>query len=134
MKTYSQLRTYDTFQDRFDYLSIGGRVGLDTFGDSRWLNQKFYASREWKLVRNHVIARDLGLDLGVEGYEIVDRVYVHHMNPILPEDLYHFNEWILDPENLISVSHETHNALHYGDRPPERPTVVTRRPGDTTLW
>lgn len=134
MKTYSQMRVYDTFGDRFEYLMIRGVPGQDTFGESRWLNQKFYASREWRLVRNRVIARDLGLDLGVEGHEILDRVYIHHINPITPEMLYKFDPWVLDTENLISVSHDTHNALHYGAKPPDRPTFVVREPGDTTLW
>lgn len=134
MRTYSQMRTYETFEDRFDYLTIGGEVGHDTFGASRWLNQRFYSSVEWKQARNRVIARDLGLDLGVPGYEILDRVYVHHMNPMRPEDLYDFNSDVLDPEFLISVSMSTHNAIHYGDRPPERTMIIDREPGDTTLW
>lgn len=134
MRTYSQLRTYDTFEERFEYLTIGGVVGEDTFGASRWLNQRFYTSLEWRQVRTRVAARDLGLDLGVPGYEILDRVYVHHMNPMSPEDLHHFNPDVLDPEFLISVSMDTHNAIHYGYEPSKRPTLVSREPGDTTLW
>lgn len=134
MKTYSQLRVYTEFRDRFEYLALRGRVGEDTFGDSRWVNQRFYASREWKSARDRVIARDLGLDLGVEGFEILGKIYVHHINPITPADLYNWHPMILDEENLITVSHDTHNALHYGGSQPRRPTITVRTPGDTTLW
>lgn len=134
MRSYSQLRTYETFDERFEYLTVGGRVGEDTFGASRWMNQRFYSSIEWQQARNRTVARDLGLDLGIVGREILTRVYVHHMNPMKPEDIQHFNPAILDPEYLISVSLETHNAIHYGNRPPKPTKFVERRPGDTTLW
>lgn len=134
MRTYSQLRSYSTFEERYEYLTIGGVVGEDTFGASRWMNQRFYTSMEWREARTRVAARDLGLDLGVPGHEILDRIYVHHMNPMRPEDLYEFNPKILDPEFLISVSMDTHNAIHYGYEPSDRPTLTTRKSGDTTLW
>lgn len=134
MRTYSQMRVYDTFEERFEYLTVGGAVGEDTFGHSRWLNQRFYRSIEWRQVRDYVIARDLGLDLGLPGYEILDRAHVHHMNPMTIDDLRHFNSDVLDPEYLITVSLETHNAIHYGNEPPEQRKLADRHPGDTTLW
>lgn len=99
------------------------------------MNQQFYTSTEWKHVRQQVIARDRGCDLGVEGFEIHDRVYIHHMNPMTKEDITHGNDDILNPEFLISVTHKTHNAIHYGDESIlQRRTLVERRPGDTKLW
>ena len=134
IRRYSELKRLETLEERYKYLQLRGRVGSDTFGFDRYLNQDFYSSWEWKLVRNEVIARDLGCDLGLDGYEIFDRVYVHHMNPMTVKDITEFNEEILNPEYLISVTHRTHKAIHYGDenllpRPP-----VERRPGDTKLW
>lgn len=135
MRSYSELSKYKTFNDRFEYLRLSGSVGAETFGHERWMNQRFYTSREWKLIRDHVIARDLGCDLGVPGQEIVKRIQVHHMNPMTPQDLIHSNLDILDPEFLISVSHDTHNAIHYGsEEPPVRLEYVERKPGDTKLW
>lgn len=134
IRTYSELVKFATFEERFRYLALRGGVADPTFGYDRWVNQTFYASREWKLVRRDVIARDLGCDLGVEGYEIHGRVVVHHMNPMVLEDFSEGNRSIMDPEFLITTTHETHNAIHYGDerqlpRPP-----VDRKPGDTKLW
>lgn len=122
-------------EERYRYLKLGGFVGQDTFGYERYLNQDFYRSREWRSIRDVVIARDLGCDLGVPGYEIHDRVYVHHMNPMVPDDIVHGNGDILDPEFLISVTHTTHNAIHFGDES-KLPKIrfVERRPGDTKLW
>lgn len=133
-RQYSDLRRLLTFEERFDYLSLGGEVGLQTFGFDRWVNQRFYRSREWRQVRDHVIVRDGGCDLGIFGYEIHSGLLIHHMNPVSPEDLKRGEEWVLDPEYLITTTHRTHNAIHYGDasliaRPP-----VERRPGDTRLW
>jgi len=134
-RSYSELRRLDSFEDRFRYLSLKGTVGETTFGWDRWMNQMFYTSAEWKHVRHEVIARDNGCDLGVEGFEIHDRVYIHHMNPLSRDDLVHGNADILDPEFLISVTHKTHNAIHYGDESILQRVVFTeRRPGDTTLW
>lgn len=134
MRTYSELKTLKTFDERYNYLRLGGRVGLDTFSHERWLNQTFYRSREWKLIRTRVIARDLGCDLGIEGRDIVKQVHVHHMNPMRPENLYDFDPDVLDPEFLISVSFDTHNAIHYGEDPPPPLAFAERKPNDTKLW
>lgn len=123
-----------SFEDRYRYLAIRGNVGETTFGSERWINQDFYRSREWKQIRFHVIARDEGCDLGAEGYEIHDRIIIHHMNPMLPEDIVHGGDHIIDPEFLITTSHRTHNAIHYGDESQLPGRLVERRPGDTKLW
>jgi hypothetical protein len=135
IRTYSQLVQLETFEERFRYLALRGDVGAATFGFDRWMNQQFYASREWRLIRHDVIARDLGCDLGVEGYEIHDRVYIHHLNPLTTEAIKEGDVWtLLDPENLISCTHRTHNAIHYGDERQLPRQLVERRPGDTKLW
>lgn len=134
IRSYSELLRFPTFEERFAYLKLGGAVGAETFGFDRYLNQDFYRSRLWKTARRDVIARDLGCDLGIAGYEIYDRVYVHHMNPMRPSDIIHANRDILNPEFLICVTHETHNAIHYGDESKLRKTYVPRQPGDTSLW
>jgi len=133
-RTYSELMQLTSFEDRFDYLSIKGVVGESTFGFERHLNQKFYTSREWRLTRDAVITRDYGCDLAIPGFEIYDRILIHHMNPITPDDIVHGNVDILDPEYLISVTHRTHNAIHYGDKHMLALPVIERRPGDTRLW
>ena len=133
-RSYSELRRLESFEDRFDYLSLGGTVGVHTFGFDRWVNQLFYHSREWSLVRDEVIVRDNGCDLGVPGYEIHGDLLVHHMNPIAIEDIENGEEWILDPEFLITTRHQTHNAIHYGDRNLLPKPPVERRAGDTKLW
>lgn len=135
IKTYSEMNSLDTFEQRFAYLKLGGSVGSATFGFDRYLNQEFYKSSLWKRARTQVIARDYGCDLGVSGHEIFDKVYVHHMNPMTPDDIKHSNIDILNPEFLISVSHDTHNAIHYGDENLlRRRQLVVRQPGDTKLW
>lgn len=134
IRTFSELVHIPTFEERFDYLQLRGQVGSSTFGFDRWMNQQFYRSRDWKLVRQHVIARDLGCDLAMEGYEIHDRIYIHHMNPMEADDLVHGNQDVLNPEFLISTTHRTHNAIHYGDRSLLPRKLVERRPGDTALW
>lgn len=133
-RRYSELRRIHTFEERFEYLRLNGVVANETFGFDRYMNQEFYRSTEWKQIRHHVIARDMGMDLGVEGYEIFDRVVIHHMNPMVPEDIEHGNADILDPEFLITTTHQTHNAIHYGDASLLRQPLVERRPGDTQLW
>lgn len=133
-RRYNELRRLTTFEERFEYLSLGGEVGLSTFGFDRWINQHFYRSREWKLVREQVIVRDNGCDLGVPGHEIHSRLLVHHMNPMSPDDLVRQQEWVLDPEYLITTTHQTHNAIHYGDQSLIPKAPVQRRPGDTKLW
>lgn len=134
IRTYSELRRLETFAERFKYLSLKGQVGESTFGFDRWMNQLFYQSREWRQLRNHIIVRDNGCDLGVPDFEITDRITIHHLNPIRPEDFSNGDDGMLDPENLISVSHMTHNAIHYGDEGLLRKPLVERRPGDTKLW
>ena len=134
IRTYSELRQISTFEERFDYLVLGGQVGSATFGFDRWINQSFYASTEWRGVRRHVILRDEGRDLGIEGYEIHGGLVVHHMNPMTPEDIMHNEAWILDPEYLITTTSDTHNAIHFGDRSKLRTPYVERSPGDTKLW
>jgi len=134
LRTYSELRRLETFQERFDYLALRGVVGEATFGFDRWMNQDFYRSREWSLTRRDVIARDLGCDLGVEGYEVHDRLYIHHLNPMTIADLREGDPSILDPEYLIATTHRTHNAIHYGDAKLLRQPLVERRSGDTKLW
>lgn len=134
VRSFTELALLSTFEERFDYLSIKGVVGEQTFGGERYLNQTFYRSREWKWARDIVIARDYGNDLGVDGFDIHERILVHHMNPITPQDVMQRNPDILNPEYLISVTHNTHNAIHYGDRTLLRLPFVERRPGDTDLW
>jgi hypothetical protein len=124
----------ESFSDRFEYLSLKGVVGESTFGFERHHNQKFYKGREWRLVRDEVITRDLGCDLGVDGFDIHDRIIIHHMNPMAPVDLIHGNEDILNPEYLITTTHKTHNAIHYGDASLLALPFIERRPGDTALW
>jgi len=126
---------FDSFEDRFDYLQLRSSVGTSTFGFDRWINQAFYRSREWKNIRNDVIARDLGCDLAVPGREIYDKIIIHHMNPMTAKQIDEGSEDILNPEYLISVTLDTHNAIHFGDRSKLRQVVpVERRPGDTKLW
>lgn len=134
IRSYSELRRLESFEERFHYLSLGGSVGAQTFGFDRWINQEFYTSREWKDVRENVIVRDQACDLGVVGFEIEARLVIHHMNPVLPSDIEDGEEWILDPEFLITTTHRTHNAIHYGDAGLLRKPFVERTPGDTKLW
>lgn len=134
IRCYTDLAQLRSFDERYRYLRVPARVGVATFGFDRYLNQKFYTSAQWRNVRNHVIARDEGCDLGIEGYEIYDRIYIHHMNPMSVEDIETGNPDILDPEFLISVTHSTHNAIHYGDENLLRKPLIARRPGDTKLW
>lgn len=134
IRRYSELRNITDFEERFRYLSLGGRVGESTFGFDRYLNQKFYTSREWRQIRHHVIARDQGCDLGIAGYEIYSKILIHHMNPITVDEITHGDDSILDPEYLITTTHMTHNAIHYGDEKLLPRLLVERTPGDTKLW
>lgn len=134
MRTYSELVELPTFLDRFEYLKLSGKVGSETFGFDRHLNQDFYKSKEWRDIRHHVIARDLGQDLAMDGHEILDRILIHHMNPMSPLDIIHGRSIIADPENLITTTHQTHNAIHYGDSSLLSFELIERRPGDTKLW
>lgn len=134
IKTYSELITIPTYEERFQYLQLKGAVGKDTFGYDRYLNQIFYNSPEWKRLRNQIIIRDNGCDLGCEGYEIYGRVLIHHLNPITVEDVVSRNPIVFDPENLICVSHNTHNAIHYGDESLLILAPVERTKNDTCPW
>jgi hypothetical protein len=134
IRTYSELVELTTFEDRFDYLSLRGEVGCATFGGNRWINQQFYTSREWRRLRHDVIARDEGRDLGIEGLDIHDRIIVHHMSPIAENDILHGTARALDLDNLICTTHDTHNAIHFGDAKLLKKPHIPRRSGDTKLW
>ena len=134
IRSYRELRRLETFEERYAYLSLRGTVGESTFGFDRLINQRFYKSREWKRVRNEVILRDFGCDLGIPGYEIYTDLLVHHMNPLSSDDIAQFDEWIIDPNYLITTSLQTHNAIHYGDISLLPRGPVVRQPGDTKLW
>lgn len=134
IRTYSELIKLPTFKERFEYLSLKGCVGKETFGWERYINQAFYRSKEWKDVRNFVIVRDCGCDLGIPGREIPDRILIHHMNPILPKDIVLSNDFILDPEYLICTTHNTHEAIHYGSEELLISEPVERTPNDTCPW
>ena len=134
IRTYSELSRLETFLERYNYLRLGGLLGLRTFGFDRWVNQRFYKSHEWKHVREQVIVRDHGCDLGVFGYEIHSNLMIHHMNPIRLDDIKHGNTEIIDPNFLITTSLRTHNAIHYGDEDLLPRGPVERKSGDTTLW
>ena len=134
IRTYSELRRLETFEERFDYLKLPGTVGEATFGFWRWLNQQFYTSREWRHIRNVVIIRDDGCDLGVPGFDIHTDILIHHINPVTRYALVHNEEWLLDPEYLITTTRRTHNAIHYGDKDQLLLPGIERKPGDTRLW
>lgn len=134
IKRYSELKSIASFEDRYEYLRLNGRVGEDTFGLERFLNQDFYRSKEWKDIRNYVIVRDNGCDLGCPGYEIRGQILIHHINPITKADILNRTPYLLDPEYLISTTKNTHNAIHYGDKDllPKDPVVRTKY--DTCPW
>ena len=134
IKTYLDMLRHTSFEERFEYLSLHGRVGRSTFGFDRYLNQKFYTSPEWKNLRNYVIVRDQGRDLAVEGYEIEGRLLIHHMNPVSADDILQQSDFLLNPDFLITTTHRTHNAIHYGDKSLLPQPFVERQRGDTKLW
>lgn len=134
IRTYSELSKIDGFEERFAYLALRSQVGRETFGFERWLNQRFYTSQQWRQLRHHVIARDLGCDLGVRGHDIHDLIIVHHMNPLVQHDIVHGTDNALNPEYLICTTHRTHNAIHFGDASLLRRDHIPREPGDTKLW
>ena len=134
IRTYSELVKYDSFEERFEYLKLNGVVSEETFGFDRYLNQIFYNSPEWKRIRNEVIIRDNGCDLGMYEYEIFGNIIIHHMNPIRVEDIENRNPDILNPEFLISCSFQTHNAIHYGDIDLLPRGIIVRHPNDTCPW
>lgn len=132
-KTYNELIQFSTFEDRFNYLKLSGNVGEDTFGFDRYLNQNFYRSAEWKRFRKDIIIRDNGCDLGISDRPIFGKIFLHHITPITPEDIIDSTECLLDPNNVICMSFETHNALHYGTKNPE-PIFTERSKNDTCPW
>ena len=134
IRTYSELITLPTFEERYRYLRIGGKVGEETFGFDRWLNQLFYKDPEWLRVRDEVIVRDNGCDLGIAGREIYSRILVHHMNPITREDILRRSEFLLNPEYLICTIKNTHDAIHYGDENLLIKDPVERTKYDTCPW
>ena len=134
IRTYKELSRLQTFEERFNYLKLSGSIGTDTFGFDRYINQMFYRSKEWKSIRNHVIVRDNGCDLGVDGREIQKGIIVHHINPIKIDDIVSVTEFLMNPDYLICTSLKTHNAIHYGDSNLLDKDPIIRRPGDTKLW
>lgn len=135
IRTYSELITLPTFEERYRYLKLDGVVGEDTFGFDRYLNQEFYQrDQEWKRIRDFVIIRDQGCDLGVEGREIRGKILVHHMNPITKDDILKRSEFLLNPEYLICTLKSTHDAIHYGDENLLMKGPVERKPNDTCPW
>lgn len=135
MKMYSELIQFPTFEERFKYLKLDGRVSEETFGFDRYLNQRFYRSKEWRSLRDKIIIRDMGCDLGIENYPIYGKVLIHHMNPISSKDILDLTDYLLNPEYLICTTYDTHNAIHYGnaDQIPYK-ELVERTPNDTCPW
>ena len=134
IRTYSELSTITSFKDRFRYLKLNGAVGEETFGFDRYLNQLFYRSQRWRKIRDEVIVRDCGCDLGIEGYEIYKYAMIHHMNPITAKDIQDESEYLLNPEYLITTTQRTHNAIHYGDEDLLLTMPVERTKNDTCPW
>lgn len=134
IRKYSELITIPTFEERYDYLRLGGKVGEETFGFDRYINQMFYKSKEWLSIRDQVIIRDNGCDLGVKGHEIYGRILIHHMNPITKEDILNGSDYLLNPEYLITTIKNTHDAIHYGDRSLLITAPIERSRNDTCPW
>lgn len=134
IRTYSELSKLTTFEERYRYLCLGGRVGEETFGFDRWINQMFYKDPEWLKIRDEVIIRDNGCDLGIEGREIYSRIIVHHMNPITKADILDRSEFLLNPEYLICTVKNTHDAIHYGDENLLITLPMERNVNDTCPW
>ena len=135
IRTYKELSRLTTFQDRFNYLRLSGQVGRDTFGFDRIFNQQFYKSREWLALRDFVIVRDNGCDLGIDGHKINgQKIYIHHMNPITLDDIVNNTEFLMNPEYLITTIHNTHNAIHYGDENLLVTAPIERTKNDTCPW
>lgn len=134
IKTYSEISLLKTFEERFRYLQLNGVVGEETFGFDRFINQAFYRSQEWKSIRDFVIIRDSGCDLGIDGHDIYSKVFIHHMNPILPRDIETKSDLLLNPEYLITTTLDTHNAIHYGDESLLVTAPVERSRNDTCPW
>lgn len=133
-RSYRELLQLNSFEERFDYLKLAGEVGNPTFGYDRYFNQQFYHSSEWRRARNRIILRDNGCDLGMPDYEIHGRIYIHHINPITKQDVEDFSDNLFNPDNLICVTFDTHNAIHFGDERTLPKTPIERAPGDTCPW
>lgn len=134
IRTYNELIQIDSYKERFEYLKLDGIVGASTFGSRRYLNQAFYRSEEWKRIRDYVITRDLGRDLGIVGYDIAGLIHVHHMNPVMVKDVISHSSDILNPDYLITTSYQTHKAIHYGNEDMLILDPVIRTPNDTCPW
>lgn len=134
IRTYSELITLPTFKERYEYLKLNGRVGEETFGFDRYLNQAFYKSEEWRAVRDYIIVRDNGCDLGMEGHEIFGKILIHHMNPISKRDILDRSDLLLNPEYLICTIKNTHDAIHFGDENLLIVAPIERRKNDTCPW
>lgn len=134
IRSYRELRRLESFEERYDYLQLKDFIGRSTFGFDRYLNQLLYKSKQWLKVRNDIIIRDKACDLGIDGYDITNRIVIHHMNPLTPEDIKDGKEIIFDPEFLICTSNRTHLSIHYGDKSLLYKPPVIRRPGDTIPW
>lgn len=134
IRTYSELITLPTFEERYEYLRLNGAVGEETFGFDRYINQLFYKSREWRAIRDKVIIRDNGCDLGMEGHDIYGKIIVHHMNPIAKEDILTMSDFLLNPEYLICTIKNTHDAIHYGDENLLFKAPIERTKYDTCPW
>lgn len=135
IKRYSELQQLETFEERFNYLKLSGSVGVETFGFDRYINQRFYKDPRWKSIRDQVIVRDSACDLGILDREIMGNVYVHHMNPITAQDIINNSDLVFNPDYLICVSHETHNAIHYGDESYlNKYQIVDRTKNDQSPW
>ena len=134
IRTYSELITLPTFEERFKYLQLNGQVGESTFGFDRYMNQVFYRSQKWKSIRDFVIIRDCGCDLGVEGYDIHGKIIIHHMNPLSMQDIETESDFLLNPDFLICTTHNTHNAIHYGDENLLVTAPIERTKNDTCPW
>ena len=134
IRTYSELISIPSYEDRFNYLKLHGKVGEDTFGFDRYINQRFYRSKEWHDIRKIVISRDLGCDMAMKGFEIYGQILIHHMNPILVLDILNSTDYLLNPEYLICNTKDTHNAIHYGNVSFLKGIIKKRLPNDTCPW
>lgn len=137
IRTYSELIKIPTFEERYEYLKLGGKVGEDTFGFDRWVNQDFYTSNEWRKFRRTIISRDLGCDLACKDRPFLsgETIIIHHMNPIDKADIINHSEFLMDPEYVIATSNTTHNAIHYGDQTLLKQfEPIVRKPNDTCPW
>lgn len=134
IRTYTELKQLETFEERFEYLKLTNGVGYETFGTDRYLNQHFYRSDEWKRTRRDVIIRDCGCDLGISGRDLYDDIQIHHMNPIDKDDILEHSSYLLNPEYLICVSSKTHKAIHYGNAESLPRNPIVRKPNDTCPW